>query len=258
MNRAALLILLLLASPAVPPKATAAQLGYTVYVFGLPVADAVMGVDMASSAYRVMLRFHTTGIVHMFAGDSLDEHTTGQLENDQPFPFEFGSSGRMHGRDRLVSMTWHEGMPTVAAIDPPNTAEREPVPAALLAHTVDPLDAIVLLLHQVRRTGRCEGTTRAYDGRRLQLLEAQTVGEDEVGRSLRSDFSGHALRCQFTDQTLAGYRTTGSGRDDDMRVHRGTIWLAQVLPGAQKVPVRASVETRWWGDAMIYLTSASP
>jgi hypothetical protein len=56
---------------------------------------------------------------------------------------------------------------------------------------------------------------------------------------------------------LAGYRI-GSGRDDDLRIHRGTIWLAQVLPGAQKLPVRASVETRWLGDAMIYLTSASP
>ena len=43
-----------------------------------------------------------------------------------------------------------------------------------------------------------------------------------------------------------------------MRVHRGTIWLAQVLPGGQMVPVRASVETRWLGDAMIYLTSTSP
>ena len=257
MNRAALLTLLLLASPGAPPKAAAAQLGYTIYVLGLPVADAIIGVDMASPAYRLALRFHTTGIADVFAGDKLEEHTAGRLENDEPAPFEYGSSGRIHGQDRTVGLTWHGGTPTIAVIAPPNTAEREDVPAALLAHTVDPLDAIVLLLHQVEQTGRCEGSSRAYDGGAMQLLEAQTVVEEEVRHSLRSIFSGRALRCQFSDQTLAGYRT-GSGRDDDLRIHRGTIWLAQVLPGTQKLPVRASVETRWLGDAMIYLTSASP
>jgi hypothetical protein len=88
-------------------------------------------------------------------------------------------------------------------------------------------------------------------------LEARTVGEEDVPPSSRSSFSGRALRCDFTDQTLAGFRT-GSGRDDDLRLHHGTIWLTQVLPDGPRLPVRVSVETRWMGDATIYLTSASP
>jgi len=88
MHRAALLILLLLASPAVTLNATAAQLGYSVYVLGLPVADAVLGVEMAKSDYRMILRFHTVGIADIFAGDSLDQHTTGRFQNEQPTPLE--------------------------------------------------------------------------------------------------------------------------------------------------------------------------
>ncbi len=90
------------------------------------------------------------------------------------------------------------------------------------------------------------------------MLEASDRGaRTEVDSSRHSSYSGPALRCQFSDQTLAGYRT-GSGRDDDMRIHRGTIWFARVIPGMEMVPVRAAVETRILGDAMIYLRSASP
>lgn len=245
----------MLASTAV--AADAAQLNYSIYVLGLPVADAVLRVDMAATTYQVTLRFHTTGIADVFAGDRLEEHSAGLFDDGQPEPRDYVSNGRLHGRDRLVTMTWHDGVPTIGAITPPNAAEREDVPAALLGHTMDPLDAIVFLLHQVDRNGRCEGSARAYDGRRLQALDAHTDGEEDIGPSGRSSFAGHTLRCQFTDRTLAGFRT-GAGRDEDTRVHRGTIWLARILPGAQQLPVRASVETRWLGDAMIYLTSVAP
>ena len=54
-----------------------------------------------------------------------------------------------------------------------------------------------------------------------------------------------------------GFRL-GSARDDDARERRGTIWLAQVLPKAPRLPVRIAVETRWFGEATIYLTAATP
>jgi hypothetical protein len=258
MHRVAPLILLLSLAPFSPmPKAAAADLNYTLYVVGLPVGDATVSLDLGTSAYRAGLRFHTTGIADMFVGDRVDEHTSGRFESDRPSPVEYFSTGRRHGTDRIVGMTWHDGTPVVTTITPANSTEREDVPAALLAHTVNPLDAIILLLRQVARTGRCEASSRAFDGRRLQLLEARTLGDEDIPPSGRSSFSGRALRCDFTDKTLAGFRL-GPGRDDDLRDHHGTVWLAQISPAGQKLPVRASVETRWFGDATIYLTSASP
>lgn len=252
-----MLTLLCLASPLVTHRAAATQLNYRLYVLGLPAAEATLRVDLASPAYRVTLRFHTVGLVTLVAGDRLEEHASGRFESDRPAPLEYGSNGRLHGQDRVADLTWRDGTPIVTAIAPPNEKEREEVPVAQRAHTIDPLSAIVMLLNQVAQTGRCEGTSRAYDGRRLQLLEARTAGEEDVPHSIRSSFSGRGLRCEFTDQTLAGFRL-GSGRDDDFRLHRGTIWLSQVLPGGPRLPVRASVETRWLGAAMIYLTAASP
>jgi|HubBroStandDraft_1064217.scaffolds.fasta_scaffold22125_2 hypothetical protein len=258
MFRAVPLILLLCLAPFLPvPKAAAAELNYSLYVVGLPLADATLNLDLAAPAYRARLRFHTVGVAELFVGDRLDEHTSGRFESDRPAPIEYLSSGRQHGTDRVVGMTWHDGTPVVTTITPPNGTEREEVPAALLPHTMNPLDAVVMLLQLVARTGHCEGSSRAYDGRRLQLLEARTTGEEDIPPSARSSFSGRALRCDFTDKTLAGFRI-GTGRDDDMREHHGTVWLAKISPASQKLPVRVSVETRWFGDATIYLTSASP
>jgi hypothetical protein len=252
-----LCLVLCLALFSAASTAAAAELNYSLYVLGLPLGVATIKLDLATPAYRAELRFHTTGIADVFVGDRVEEHTSGRFESDRPSPAEYLSTGRRNAIDRIVGMTWRDGTPVITTLTPPNNTEREDVPVALLAHAVNPLDAIVLLLRQVARTGRCEASSRAYDGRRLQLLEARTSGEEDIPPSGRSSFSGRALRCDFTDKTLAGFRL-GSGREDDLREHHGSVWLAPVAPAGQKLPVRASLETRWFGDATIYLTSASP
>ncbi len=254
---ATLILLVCLNVPLAGREAHAARLNYSLYVLGLPVADAEFGVDLTASAYRMTFRFHTTGLADVFAGDRQDEHTSGRFEGGRPAVLEYGANGHLHGNDRVVGLTWRDGTPIVTTISPPNEGEREDVPVALRAHTMDPLSAIVLLLHQAAQTGRCDGSARTYDGRRLQVFVSKTAGEQDLQPSSRSSFSGRALRCDFTDQTLAGFRL-GSGRDDDLRTHKGTIWLAPIFPGGPPLPVRAAVETRWVGDATIYLTSTSP
>ena len=246
-----------LASSFAVHPAIAVELNYRLYVLAVAAAEATISFQMPQPVYRLALSFHTTGLADLFVGDRLEEYTTGRFEADRPATIEYGSNGYLHGQQRVVGMTWHDGTPVVTSITPPNNTEREDVPPALLADAADPLDAIVLLLRQVARTGLCEGSSRAYDGRRLQLLVARTAGEEDVPASGRSNFSGRALRCDFTDHSLAGFRR-GSARDNDLRDHHGTIWLGQVFPGAPRLPIRASVETRWLGDATLYLTSASP
>ncbi len=257
MKRAALSIpLLWMALLFIEKQSLATELTYSVYVLGVPAAQASISVSVAET-YRLALSFHVTGVAGLFVHDHLEEHTSGRFVNDRPVTTEYASTGILHGQDRDVAMTWRDNAPVITRITPPNTTDREDVPAAQLSNSVDTLDAIILLLRQTARTGRCEGAIHAYDGRRLQLLQSWTKGEEDVPPSSRSSFAGPALRCEFNDKTLAGFRV-GAGRDDDLRDHRGTIWLGQVLPGTPRLPVRASVETRWLGPAMIYLTSASP
>jgi hypothetical protein len=252
-----LFILLCLAAPITTRGADAGELNYGLYVLGVPLADVMLSIDLASPAYRIGLHYHTIGLASLVAGDRMDTSTSGVLDGDRPEPLEYESIGKLHGRDRVVGLAWRNGTPIVTSLSPSNDAEREDVPASLRARTIDPWSVIILLVEQATTTGRCEGNARTYDGRRLEAFEARTAGEDELTPSMHSSFRGRALRCDFTDQALAGFRF-GPGRDDDQRVRRGTVWLAPVLPGTQRLPVRASLETRLLGDAMIYLTSTTP
>jgi hypothetical protein len=239
------------------PGANAAQLSYTLYVLALPLADATLDVDLPSPTYRIGLHFHTTGIANAVAHASLEEGSNGRFVGELPFPVEYHSNGRLRGEDKIVRLNWRDGMPLVAAITPPNDEEREEVPTALRANTIDPLSSLMLLLSRVRQTGRCDASARSYNGRRLQLFSVRTVGNEDIAPSGRSSFSGRGLRCDFSERTLSGFRF-GSGREDDARERRGTIWLGTVFPGTSPLPVRVVVETRWFGDATIYLTAATP
>jgi hypothetical protein len=254
---ASLLLLLCLTSPLAMHRAIAEQLNYTLNVVGIPVADAALNVEMTESGYRAMLRFHTTGLAALVDSGHLEESVSGSLNNERPAPQVYSSSGYLHGQNRVVDMVWQGVTPTVTAISPPNAAEREDVPAALRTGTSDPISLIVMLLHLADQTGHCEDTARSYDGRDLQSFQIRTVGEEVIPASGQSSYSGRAVRCDFTNQTLAGFRF-GSGGEQDRRLRHGTIWLARILSGAPPLPVRAAVETRWFGDATIYLTSVAP
>jgi hypothetical protein len=238
-------------------SATAARLDYTLYVLGVPIADAALVLDLQPSSYGVALAYNTTGIVGIFADNRLEEHASGRFEKAGPAPVEYGSKVLLHGQNRLVDMVWRDGTPTVTAIDPPNQSEREDVPEAARAHAIDPLSSIVMLLRLAAVSGRCDGAARTYDGRRLVMFQSRSGQEEDIPFSGHSSFQGRGLRCDFTDTTLAGFRL-GAGRAEDMRQHDGTIWLAQVLPGSIRLPVRASIATRYVGDATIYLTGVSP
>jgi hypothetical protein len=257
MRAGSLILLLCLASPGALQRTYAAQLSYTTYVVAVPVVDAVLNVDLTAATYRTTLRFHTIGIANVFANSMVDDHVTGRLEGDQPAPGEYSSQVRLRGEDRFVGMIWRDGMPTVTALTPGSDEEREDVPAASRAHTVDPLSALTRLLRLVDQSGRCDSSSQTYNGRRLQSFVARTIGEEDIAPSNRSSFYGRALRCDFTERTIAGFRLD-SRREAEAREHHGTIWLSRVLSGGPRLPVRASFETPWFGDATIYLTSATP
>jgi hypothetical protein len=258
MIRAAPLILLLcLALPGAASRADAAQLSYTTYVVAVPVVDAVLTVDLTAATYRTALGFHTIGIANLFANSLVDDHVTGRLEGDQATPAEYSSKVRLHGEDRFVGMIWRDGTPTVTALTRGSDDEREDVPAASRAHTIDPLSALTRLLRLIDQTGRCDASSQTYNGRRLQSFVLKTAGEEDIAPSNRSSFSGRGLRCDFTERTIAGFRLD-SRRDAEAREHHGTVWLSRIIPGGPRLPVRASFETPWFGDATTYLTAATP
>jgi Protein of unknown function (DUF3108) len=251
------LFLLLGLAMLAPRPANAERLAFELYALGFSVADSRMSFDLTPTTYRMELSYQTTGLAKWVAGDSLDQTVAGTFQHDQAVPVQFSSSGRLKGHDRMVTLVYRDGDPTTTAINPPNETEREIVPPERRDHTIDTLSATIDMLHLAARTGRCDLSVNTYDGRRLEVFEAHTAGEEELPPTNRSTFSGRALRCDYSSRPVAGLKL-GDGRDDDARTRAGTIWLAPVTPGGPRLPVRGLVDVRFLGQATMYLTGVTP
>ena len=236
---------------------TPLQAHYDVYAAGLDVAAVEAGISIGRSAYQMNLAYHTTGMVGVFYRGHQDNTVTGAWHGLEPTPTRFFGKGVWRGNERLTDIEYVQGKPVIRQLEPPNQNEREPVPDALQLGAIDTMSALTELMHVVAATGRCELTVRTYDGRRAVEIEAHTVGEETLEASQRSGFAGKALRCDFAGHLLAGFKF-GDDHSKESRPLHGTAWLATVVTGGSPMPVRMSFETRWFGDATMYLTSVTP
>ena len=202
--------------------------------------------------YRVHLTFHTAGAVGLLVSAEQDTTVEGVFIGDRPAPRRFYSFGHLRGRPRVTQINYPKGQPEIRTLTPPNEEERESVSPAEQAGTIDSVSAMAQLVRQVNATGRCEGHSRTYDGRRLAELTARTAGREVLEQTSRSSFAGTALRCDFEGRQLAGFRLD-TDRAKAQRPRRGTAWFAAASPGGPMIPVRMQFETDLIGNLTMYL-----
>ncbi|MDR3538591.1 MAG: DUF3108 domain-containing protein [Acetobacteraceae bacterium] len=241
-----------------PARAADGELhaSYDTYAAGLDVAEVEAGFGLGPWSYQVRLAYHTTGFVGFFYRGHQFNEVDGSWREDEPVPTEFSGEGEWRGQSRLARIDYRNGHPQIRTLVPPNEAEREVVPDALQANSIDTLSALADLIRHVADTGRCETVVHTYDGRRATEITAVTVGEEVLAPTSRSSFSGPALRCDFTGQMVAGFKFNDDQSADRKPLH-GSAWLARVVPGAPPVPVRMTFETRWFGTTTMYLKALS-
>ena len=247
MIRAALFLLLIAPAHAAPIEAQ-----YTAYAAGLQVVSMKAEFDVGA-AYHVRLSYRTTGAVNLLLHSAQDTVVDGAFtEAGRPQPSRFFSTGTLRGAPRVTQIDYRGGQPSVRQLQPPNEEEREPVPEAQQAHTIDSLSAMADLVRRVNTTGGCDGRVTTFDGRRLAELEAHSGGRETLEPSARSSFSGPAVRCDFTGRQIAGFRHDADAKDK--QIQHGSAWFAALTPGGPLIPVRISFRTRWFGDAVMYVT----
>jgi hypothetical protein len=249
----------LLLGPAVAwsQPATPVEAAYDIYARGLQVAELQAAFALGPANYKLQMTYHTTGLIGaLFSGHQLST-VQGSWQGDRAAPRRFLGDGFWRGETRRTVIDYDHGHPLVREMIPANDEERDSVPPALQANTVDTLSALALLMRRVQDTGRCEAVVTTFDGRRLAEIAAHTAGEEILPPIGRSSFSGRALRCDFDGRQLGGF-VRDIDQDTLRRPQHGSAWLAEIVPGAPRLPVRITFETRWFGPATMYLTKAAP
>ncbi|MBC7801667.1 MAG: DUF3108 domain-containing protein [Gemmatimonadaceae bacterium] len=225
---------------------------YEAYATGFNVARMDADFTVGARDYRVKLAFQTAGTLRAMVRSEGESVVEGTFAGDRPVPRQYFSFGNLRGRQRVTQIDYPGGRPSIRTLTPPNEEEREPVPASDQAGTVDSLSAMAMLVRQVNATGRCEGRSRTYDGRRLAELTVRTVGQEVLDLTNRSSFSGPALRCDFEGRQIGGFMLDAD-RAALERPQRASAWFAAVTPGGPMIPVRIRFETRIAGDVLIYV-----
>lgn len=231
------------------------QAHYQTFAAGLHVADVDAGFNLNRGGYRMNLAYHTTGVMGFFFRGHQFSSVIGNWLGNRPSPVRFRADGVWRGRQRITDIDYLNRRPILRQMVPSNDEEREPVPDALQVDSIDTMSALIELIHTVSATGACNLSVRTYDGRRATEIDSQTVGQEVLTPLRESRFNGPALRCDFSGRLLAGFLHDDDRQKDSKPLH-GSAWLAQVVPGAPVIPVRMSFETRWFGDATMYLTNA--
>jgi hypothetical protein len=241
-----------------PARAATAEVhaSYDTYAAGLDVAEVEAGFGLGPWSYQVRLAYHTTGFVGFFYRGHQFNEVDGSWRQGEPVPRSFSGDGEWRGQPRVARIDYQDGRPIIRALVPPNQDEREPVPDVLQANSIDTLSALAELIRHVADTGRCETVVHTYDGRRATEIVATTIGQETLAPTSRSMFKGTALRCDFTGRMLAGFKFHDDTAADRKPLH-GSAWIATVVPGEPPVPVRMTFETRWFGDATMYLKAIS-
>lgn len=228
---------------------------YDVYAHGVRIAAFDASYAMGEGGYSIAVAYHTTGLAGAVFGGHQLSSAKGLWQGAGISPIHVAGDGYWRGEDRKLSIDYDRGDPVLRELTPPNEPEREPVPPALQARTVDTLSAMMLLVRNVAETGRCDAEVSTFDGRRAVRITARTAGQETLEPTSRSTFAGTATRCDFEGKLLAG--VLHDGREAEaLKPKHGSAWFAATVPGQPPEPVRITFETTWFGDTTMYLTSA--
>ena len=245
------------AAPGAAATPGAVRVGYAAYAKGLNFLNLEAEYAITPRDYRVHLAYRTAGTIGALFRGEQETRVEGRFVGDRPAPARFFSAGHFRGQQRVTQIDYPAGAPVIRQLQPPNDQEREPVPEAMQAGTVDTISAMAQLVRQVNATGRCEGRSTTFDGRRLSSLSVSTAGQEVLESTPRSSYSGPALRCEIEGRLLAGFRTDDK-RDEAARPRRGSAWFARVRPDGPLVPVRLTFEAPFAGSATMYLVAPAP
>jgi len=165
------------------------------FMHGLQIAALQASIAVSPSAFRLQVFSQPSGLAGLLMSGDATTSTEGRFAAGAVLPAKMLSVFHARGVTRVTQLTWQGNRPVTTQLLPTFGPEREPVPPRDQVGTVDMLSAMAGLLRQVTEPGRCEASQKTFDGRRLSLFNARTVGEETLDAAGRSSFrSSSALR----------------------------------------------------------------
>ena len=246
------LLALLGVTPARAQTSADVRYDYALYLLGLPTADIRTHLAYTPAGYTLDVTTQTTGVAEIFiSGNQLAQVHGRWTPDGLALPLHYDTHGTWNGDPHSIAMDFAGGVPTVTERVPAEKKDHMAIPPALMHDAIDTLSGFATMVRQIVQSGRCDQHAHTFDGLHILDVTAHTVGPEQIAKNDRSAWSGTALRCDFEGKMIAGF-TVGEEAKQRHTLH-ATAWLAKLTPDGPPMPVRAKFETRYFGDATVYL-----
>lgn len=242
--RAAIAALLLALAPG-PARAEAlrVKLSHEIYWLGFPVLDLTTTAALDGGRYALSSTERTLGLLDLVVDFSSRQEVRGAIASGDIRPTTYRQEARWRGEDREVRLDFGANGPAHAeVVPPPEEDDRDPVPAALQAGTVDPLSAAVLLGAISAGDQPCRKSVAIFDGRQRYNLRLDYEGTATLPKNADAAFGGEAIECRVTIERVAGFMKRYLAQPPRPP---STLWLARYAGGRLLIPVKLETETRW-------------
>lgn len=252
----ACLVFLFCASPAEAGPENRQRLVYEVYAGGIHAVQARLDMDLRKKGrYDLMLDAKTRGFLaslvpwegtfesHGWILGDKSQHRPEQHKSTAYWRKEIDIKDYRYQKDgRFVSLS---------VTDEHGKKEERDLPPEVTDGTVDTLTAALEVFESYNKTGKCDGSSDVFDGKRRFKQVFRHAGEEQLEPTKYNIFKGKAAECTVEVVPVAGEwskKPRGWMSIQEQGRERGmmpTVWIAQLNAHGPAVPVKIRVKTAY-------------
>ena len=230
------------------------QLVYEVYAGGIHAVQATLEMEIETKdRYDLELTAKTRGLLGKLAPWEGSFESNGWKDGDSYKPEQHKSIATWRGEEEVKDYAYgRDGKFRSLTIDehdkPP---EKKDIDKEVTDGTTDVLTATLKMLENYNKTGKCEGSSIVFDGKRS--FEQKFVHEENVTleSSKYNIYEGPAAKCTVEVIPKKGKwrkKPRGWMSIQEQGREKGTmptVWVANMEEGAPAVPVKIFVKTEY-------------
>lgn len=244
-----------LSIPANAAEKNQQHLVYEVYAGGIHAVQATMDIDLRKKGkFSLVLDAATRGFLGSLIPWKGTFESHGWIVKDgkyQPQKHQSTASWREEIDVKEYLYNKDGSFKSLRITDQHSDAELREVEDELTNDTVDVLTATLQVLKSYNKTGKCEGESDVFDGKRRFKQSFKHEKEVTLEASKYNIYGGKAAECTVEVTPVAGAwhkKPRGWMSIQEQGRERGTmptVWIAQIDKDAPAVPVKIRVKTAY-------------
>ncbi|HXZ02194.1 MAG TPA: DUF3108 domain-containing protein [Stellaceae bacterium] len=227
---------------------------YEAYVAGFPVVAFDFRLDEGGRGYALSGQVRTVGLLRLFYRLDLQTESQGTVGLGDLQPLFHEQTLRARGKDRKARLDYPGDGTVLTSLVPAEDPGRPKPTLQQIAHTLDPLTALLAMGHAVAQREQCEGRFAVFDGRRRYDIVLSDDGVERLAPSPAAEYAGEARRCAAVAVKIAGFSWD---QDYSPHTNEGRVWFVMPRAGAPALPLRIDFGSSW-GFITVRMTGLDP